>query len=201
MFKDVVDWITYWTTAWGLTAAGWLARTTQWAGDWYIRAVALYTRMWGRLVNLTDFFQYNWIQAAIKLVQAVNDVWGNRFFWLQDLYVNLVTRWRQTFVDWWYRLVEVFDTNWSWVHKWYTDWVKYVTWLFDNYKERIHYALVTDWPKLWWLIAERFEDLHNIFEFHLPGWKTFIDDPGQAIWDWLKPRLQGLVSEFLVEIW
>lgn len=201
MFYEFLEWVEYWTVRWGLTGPGWLARTAEWAGAWYVKAVKLYTSIWGRLDNLTTSQTYNWIQAAIKLVQTLNDVWGNRYAWFQDLYVNLVTRWRQTFVDWWDRLVVILDTKWTWVEAWFTDWVEYGTWLFDNHKLKINYVFETDWKKLWWVIGERFEDLHNVFEFNLVGWKVFIDDPGQAIWDWLKPRLQQLVAEFLVELW
>lgn len=200
-FYDLLDWIGYWTVAFGLSAVEWLQRTTEWAGNFFLKARELYNTLWGKLHDLADPTTYQWIKAAIALVQKIGEIFEYRYFWVEEIFTDLVTRWRQALVIWWERLVETFDTHWPWLSKWLRDWIQYATWFFDNHQLKLDFVFVTDWPKLTWLMIDRFEDLFGAFEGHIEGWRTFADDPATAIWNWVKPRLQELAANWMVELW
>jgi hypothetical protein len=199
--QEFLDWVAFWTVAWGITAVQWLQHTTEWAGTMFLKARELYNTLWGRLSDLASVTVYNRILAANALAAKIGEVWGYGYFWVEEVFHELIFKLRQVTVLWWTRLVFLFNTMWAAVDEWWTDWVAYATWLFKNHKLKINLLFVDDWLRVVWLVVDRFEDLHGIIESHLNGWRTFIDDPAQALWDWVKPKLQNLVATYLVELW
>ena len=198
---DFLEWVGYWVIAFGISTVEWIQRTTEYAGNFFFKSRELFNTVWGRLCSLTDATTYNWVLAAIAFAQKLGEIWEYRYFWVEEVFHELLTKLRQITTIWWARVNTVFNEKWEWVHDWFTDWVEYTTWLLNNYKPRIHLAFVTDWPKLNWLIVERFVDLFNAIEPHVAGWRTFAEDPAQGIWDFVKPRLQELGAGFLVDLW
>jgi hypothetical protein len=81
------------------------------------------------------------------------------------------------------------------------DWWDNVYTVFELHPEKILYLLTDGWLRYVWLVIDRWEDLYGVIEEHLEGWRTFVDDPAQALWEWIEPKLQRLAAEFLVKVW
>lgn len=198
---DLFELLSYWLARFGQTLGGWVARTAQWAGDWYEKAYSLYDTNWGRISWYTSHTIFYRLDAAMHLVMTITAIFDYPYFWVEEVYNNIVFWWRQIAVFWPTRLMLLFEDKWTWAETWYTDWIQYVTWLLDNHKPKIHAIFSTDWLKVNWLVLERWTDIFNVIEPHVAGWRTFAEDPAQGIWDFVKPRLQGLVANYLVELW
>jgi hypothetical protein len=81
------------------------------------------------------------------------------------------------------------------------DWWESVRTVFYVHPEKILYVLTDGWLRYVWLVIDRWEDLYGVIEEHLEGWRTFVEDPAQALWSWIEPKLQQLAAEFLVKVW
>lgn len=82
-----------------------------------------------------------------------------------------------------------------------TDWWSTISTIFDIHPDKIIYLVTDGWLRYWWFVVERWEDIFGVIEGHIAGWQTFVDDPAQALWDWIEPDVRKLVANFMVRIW
>lgn len=201
MFYDFLDWLSYWTVRWAISAVEWIQRTTLYAGRWFWKCFPLFDEWWGAI----SFYVQEWIRfpvdfgqtLIIKLYKLLMEQW--------DRVQNLVQTWYmvlQTWIEEWReRIRRVFSTWWEWVSLWFSEWCEFFVRLFEEHREKIVYCLTEGWPRIVWFVIDRFELLFADIEGHLSGWETFVDDPAKALWDWFEPRAQELVADFLVRVW
>lgn len=201
MFYDFLEWISYWTGAWAISAVEWLQRTTQYAGDFFFKSWELYRNMYGTLLWLVTTGVRVALEWSIAWADKARELFEFRYMFVTDLMVDLFEKLVKVCRDWWTRETRVFTTWWEWVNEWFNGWVQFLVPLLEDHKVKILYGLTDGWPKVWWFINDRWTTLFGSIEGHIGGWETFVDDPAQAIWDWVEPRLQELGAKFLVKVW
>jgi len=201
MFYDFLEWISYWTAAWAISAVEWLQRTTQYAGQFFFKSVTLFETWFGsiswwvseRIRYAVDFEQ----TLLIKLYELLMVSWEKA----KKLWTDWYSRIMYLAVHWYSRISKLCTGWWEWVEEWFDGWVQFLVPLMEEHKEKILYGLTEGWPKVWWFINDRWVTLFGTIEGHIDGWQTFVDDPAQALWDWVEPKLQELTAGFLVRLW
>jgi len=201
MFYDILDWITYWTAVWTISAVEWLQRTTQFAGQMFFNAIYVLGQWFGAI----RFYVLEYIRYAVEFKgtliiklhellmvnwEKAQKLWGE---WYDPLYRLIVT--------WSKKIYYFFENWWKWVEEWFDGWVQFLVPLLEEHKVKILYSLTEGWPKVWWFINDRWVTLFGTIEGHIEGWQTFVDDPAQALWEWVEPKLQELTAGWLVRLW
>jgi len=137
------------------------------------------------------------------------DTWWDRIQWILDtiwtpieaLFGPWWARVEAIFGPWWVRVSAIVDDWWILIDDWFTNWCRFFVDLFNTHKTKIIYCLTDGWPKVLWFIMDRFDLIFDALERHTEGWKLFVEDPAQALWEWVEPELQELTAKFLVRLW
>lgn len=220
---DVWAWLSTHLGYFGVSFAQWIQSTATIAGKFFWQIYFFFTEHIPRILWLIydGFAGYGWdILGIYSRIRLAFDTWWTRTLrFIKDWYyaaIDYFDLWRfklRTFaLHWWARANELYETLWSrigkvlrewWslVYKWFNDWCRFFVDLFEEHKEKIIYCLTEGWPRVWWFVYTRFTLIFQDFENHIEGWTIFISDPAQAIWDWLEPRAQELVADFLARLW
>ena len=201
MFFDLLDWLSYWTGKWAISAVQWLQRTTQFAGQMYFNAVYVLGYWYGAI----KFYSLEYIRYAVSfegsLIVKLHELLMVNWERAQKLWTVWYSRIMYLAVHWYSKISKIVTGWWEWVEEWFNGWVQFLVPLLEEHKTKILYGLTEGWPKVWWFINDRWVTLFGTIEGHIEGWQTFVDDPAQAIWDWVEPRLQELGAGWLVKLW
>lgn len=201
MAYGFLEWLDYWTGVWGIRAVQWIQYTAQWAGRWATKARLLYDDMWARLSWLVEDYARVAVDWSGAWANRARELFGWRYRNINELMVNLFDKIFVVTGDWWSHLKTLSKDWWFWEREWFQFSGPVLIPLFEDHKTKIVFGLTEGWPKVWWFINDRWVTLFGTIEGHIEGWQTFVDDPAQALWDWVEPKLQGLGAGWLVKLW
>jgi hypothetical protein len=129
---------------------------------------------WLLVDHIHDLLYY--LESGLRSVQLWVEAWN---IWFGDVGTSIFVNLYMLLFDWWESIYTVFYLH----------------------PQKILYVLTDGWLRYVWLVIDRWEDLYGVIEEHLAGWRTFAEDPAQALWSWIEPKLQQLAAEFLVKVW
>lgn len=200
-FQDIIDFFASilaglvdfygWVERSGYTVAtNWWTLVKALIDDWIWKLRLFFDRLYLTIYSLGTSLWEAVFWLFTDRIQALLYIIRDKYTTLSHL-IYTFGQWVGTWADTWFRRIDYLVSGW-----WET-----IETVFEFHPEKLLYLVTTGWLKYCWYVIDRWEDLFGIVEEHLEGWRTFVDDPAQALWDWVEPRLQELTAAFLVKVW
>jgi len=217
------DWFTLWLGQYACDFSTWIHHTALFAVQFFYHVVRFFTLDLPRVLWLIydGFAGYGWNIVGIyhkikltfedwwtKVVTIFKDLWDNVYtliyHWYNKIRIYVISWYDKAgelFDRWWTKATQLLVDWWGLVYQWFVDWCKWFIDFYTEHKLKVVYLFTEAWEKIWWFVYTRWEIIFYDWENNIAGWVTFIDDPAQALWDWLEPRLAELTEDFLYRIW